>query len=137
MAPSFLSTCSVEARELVQEPILLFPSTDTPPGNDLGWCGVEGATSSAITTVSRARRFSVFEDTGMIDDPGYEFGFDAEGNIVEHPTQGEREPAAPSATIPARKPGSDLATSAPERPERDAGRQSAEVCCLMSYTQSE
>ena len=123
---SFLSSRSSMAREPIEHPVLVLPLADTPLGGDLGGYGFGGDTSSAIKTASRAGRGSAFEDTGVIEDPGFEF--DAEGNLVIEPAAGgERESPAHSATGPASKLGSDSAISAQVRKEHEAGLQGVQV----------
>jgi hypothetical protein len=124
--PSYLSSRSSVAREPIEEPALVFPSVDTPRG-ELGVFGFGGDTSLAFKTASRASGVSVFEDTGMIEDPGFEF--DAEGNVVELPEAGVRENAAPG---PVSKLGSDSAISAQVRREHEAGLYGAQVCLNSS-----
>jgi hypothetical protein len=136
-SPSFLSSHSSLAREPSGEPALVFPSADTPLGGDLGGFGFGGDTSSALRTASRADRMSVFEDTGMIEDPGFEFDFDAEGNLVEHPTIRERDGVAPLATGPGSKLGSDSAISAQVRQEYEASLQGAQVCLARSFAKAD
>jgi hypothetical protein len=123
--PSCLSSRSSVAREPMTEPALVFPSVETPRG-ELGVFGFGGDTNSAFKTASRAGGVSVFEDTGMIEDPGFEF--DAEGNVVELPEAGVRENAVPSAPGPVSKLGSDSAISAQVRREHEAGLYGAQVC---------
>lgn len=123
--PSFLSSRSSQPREPTEEPALVFPSTDTPAGGDLGRIGFVGDTSSALKTGSKAGRTSVFEDTGVIEDPGFEF--DGEGNLVTLPLPAERENVAASVTGPASRLGSDSAISARVRQEHEAGLQGAQV----------
>jgi hypothetical protein len=127
--PSFLSSHSSVAQEPMEGPALVFPSVDTPKG-ELGVFGFGGDISSAFKTASRAGGVSVFEDTGMIEDPGFEF--DAEGNVVELPEAGVRENAAPSAPGPVSKLGSDSAVSAQVRREHEAGLYGAQVCLKSS-----
>ena len=123
--PSCLSSRSSVAREPMTEPALVFPSVETPRG-ELGEFGFGGDTNSAFKTASRAGGVSVFEDTGMIEDPGFEF--DAEGNVVELPEAGGRENAVPSAPGPVSKLGSDSAISAQVQREHEAGLYGAQVC---------
>ena len=119
-------SCSSVAREPVLEPALVLTSTDTAPGNGFGGFRV-GETSSALRTASRANRVSVFDDTGMIEDPGFEYDFDAEGNLVEHPTAGEKERAAPSATGRASRLGSDSVTAVQVRQGHEAALRVVQV----------
>jgi hypothetical protein len=123
--PYCLSSRSSVAREPMEELALVFPSVDTPRG-ELDAFGFTGDTSLAFKTASRAGRVSVFEDTGMIEDPGFEF--DAEGNVVQLPEVEGRENVAPSAPGPVSKLGSDLAISAQVRREHEAGLYGAQVC---------
>ena len=132
--PSLLSSCSSVAREAVLEPVLVLTSTDTAP--DKGFGGFRfGDTISALRTASQADRVSVFEDTGMIEDPGFEYDFDAEGNLVEHPTVGERERAALPATGLARRLGSELAISAQVHQSHEAAVRVAHVRLKRSFTE--
>jgi hypothetical protein len=123
--PYCLSSRSSVAREPMEEPALVLPSVDTPRG-ELGVFGFAGDTNLAFKTASRAGRVSVFEDTGMIEDPGFEF--DAEGNVVQLPKAEVRENVAPSAPGPVSKLSSDLAISAQVRREHEAGLYGAQVC---------
>jgi hypothetical protein len=127
--PSCLSSRSSVAREPMEELALVFPSVDTPR-DELGVLGFGGDTSSAFKTASRAGRVSVFEDTGMIEDPGFEF--DAEGNVVELLEAEVRENVGPSTPGPVSKLGSDLAINARVRQEHEAGLYGAQVCLKSS-----
>lgn len=129
VTPSCLSSRSSVAPEPMEEPALVFPSVDTPRG-ELGVFGFGGDISSAFKTTSRAGGVSVFEDTGMIEDPGFEF--DAEGNVVELPEAGVRENAAPPAPGHISKLSSDSAISAQVRREHEAGLYGAQVCLKIS-----
>jgi hypothetical protein len=127
--PSSPSSRSSIAREPMKEPALVFPSFDTPTGAR-GVFGFGGGTSLAFKTASRADQMSVFEDTGMIEDPGFEF--DTEGNVVELPEAGVRGNNTPSAPRPVSKLGSDSAISAQVRLEHKAGLHRAQVCLKSS-----
>lgn len=135
--PSFLSSRSSMVREAIEELALVFPSAVTQLSGDLGGLGFGGDTSSAHKTASRADRVSVFEDTGMIEDPGFEFEFDADGNLFEHPTAGQRAFVAPSATDIAVKHGSDSAVSGQVREEHEAGLQGAQVCLIGLFAEAD
>ena len=124
--PSFLSSRSSVAREPVEDHALVIPSADTPLGGDLGGYGFMGDTSSAIKTASRADRVSAFEDTGVIEDPGFEF--DAEGNLVIEPASGEKKSVVPSVAGPVSKLGSDSAVSTQVHQEHEAGLRSVQAC---------
>ena len=130
--PSYLSNRSSEAREPVEEPALVFALADHPLGGDFVGFGED--TSSALKPGSRAGGRSAFEDTGVIEDPGFEF--DAEGNLVEVRAAAQRESVAPSATGPASKLGSESAISAQVRQEHEAGLQGAQVCLTRSLVAS-
>ncbi len=125
--PSFLSSRSSLPAETLEELALVLPSTNTPSVRDLGIgrLGFAGDTSSALKTGSRAGRVSVFEDTGIIEDPGFEI--DPEGNFVELLPAGQRESVAPSAPGPASRLGSDSAISARVHQEHEIGLQGAQV----------
>ena len=126
MSPqSFLSSRSSHAANLRDEPVLVFPSTDTAPDGSLAGFGFAGDTSSALRTESKAGRISVFEDTGLIEDPGFEF--DAEGNIVDLPRVTDRESALATAGAPRSRVGSDSGISARVREEHEAGLQGVQV----------
>jgi hypothetical protein len=72
----------------------------------------------------------------MIEDPGFEYDFDAEGNLIEHPTAGERELDLPPATNLVRKPGSDLAISAQVRQGHEATPGFGQVRLDRSFTRA-
>ena len=127
--PSYLSRRSSVAQEPMEEPALVFPSIDTPRG-ELDMFGFGDDTSLALKTSIRADRVTVIEDTGMIEDPGFEF--DAEGNVVELPEVGARESATTSAPGPVSKLGNDSIINAQVRLEHEAGLYGAQVC-LKSY----
>jgi hypothetical protein len=134
MAPlSLLSSCPSVAREPVVEPVLVLTSTDTTPGNGFGGFRF-GETNSAVRTASRANRVSIFEDTGMIEDPGFEYDFDAEGNLVEHPTAGEKERAAPSATGRASRLGNDSAVAVQVRQDHEAALRVVQARLKRSFS---
>ena len=128
--PSFLSSRSSVMREPIEDAALVFPSTNTPLGGDLGGYGFRGDTSSAIKTASQAGRASAFEDTGVIEDPGFEF--DAEGNLVIEHASGERESVVPSVAAPVSKLGIDLAVSTQVRQEHEAGLRGVRACLRQS-----
>ena len=125
LPPLFLSTRSSQLVEPIEEPALVFPSTDTAPGRDFGGIGFAGDTSSALKTGSRTAQVSVLEDTGIIEDPGFEF--DPEGNMVVLPSTAEGEGVIPPTAGPASRLGSDSAISARVRQEHEAGLQGAQV----------
>jgi hypothetical protein len=71
----------------------------------------------------------------MIEDPGFEYDFDAEGNLVEHPTAGDRERAAPSATGRATRLGSDSAVAVQVRQGYEAALRVVQVRLKRSFTE--
>lgn len=129
--PSFLSSRSSQLVELVEEAALIFPSNDSPSNTGLGSFGLGGGTSSALRTRSKVGRLSVFEDTGFIADPGFEF--DAEGNAVDLPPPADRASIAASATGPASRIESDSAVSAQVRLDHEVGLQGAQVSTLALH----
>ncbi|KAL9108012.1 MAG: hypothetical protein Q9227_007117 [Pyrenula ochraceoflavens] len=74
--PSFSSVSS-----RTKDPQLMLPSSETPPAPGFGF-GLSGEMSSVSRTVgSAARPASIFEEFGLLPDPG--FYFDEEGNEVQ------------------------------------------------------
>jgi hypothetical protein len=132
--PSLLSSYSV-MRDPVPEPVLILTPTDTAAGSGFGGFRFRD-TSPAPRTASRTDRVSAFEDTGMVEDPGFEYDFDAEGNLIEHPTAGAREHDLPSATSLVRRPGSELAISAEVRQGHVATPGLGQVRLDRSFTRA-
>jgi hypothetical protein len=133
---SFPSSRSSLAMEPIQEAALVFPSAETPLAGDFSGFGFAGDTSSVLKVASRADRVSVFENIGMIEDPGFEFDFDAKGNLVEQPTTGERERVFRSTADPASKSWIDSAISAEIRQEHEAGLHGAQVRLRRSFDEA-
>ena len=103
--PSLLSSRSSHVEEAAEEPGPVLPSAGTSSRSVPG--GFAGDTSSAVKAGSRVDHPSIFEDTGLIEDPG--FGFDEEGNMVMIPAATER-PEGEETAAPARGRESRIAT---------------------------
>jgi meiotic recombination protein REC8 len=124
---SFPSGRSSLAIEPIQEAALVFPSAETPLAVDFSGFAFAGDTGSVLKTANRADRVSMFEDTGMIEDPGFEYDFDAKGNLVEYATRRERQRVSHSIADPASKTWIASAISGQIREEQETSLQGAQV----------
>ncbi len=101
-----------------EEPGIELPSLDTPrdfAGFDFP---LGAATSSGMKTGSRVGAVDVFEESAIVEDPG--FMIDDDGSIVATTTDQARQSALPSATGEGRAV-SESGTSARVRAEHEAG----------------
>lgn len=101
-----------------EEPGIELPSLDTPSGFGGFDFPLGGGTSSAVKTASRAGAADVFEESAIVQDPG--FVFDDEFNIVAIPTDQARQSAVRSVTGDGRAV-SESGISARVRAEHEAG----------------
>ena len=115
-SPASSHTSPGIAAELEEEPGIELPSLDTPGGFGGLDFPMGGATSSAVKTASRAGTADVFQESAIVEDPG--FVIDPDGNIVDIPTEQARQSAAPFVTGRA---VSDSGISARVRAEHEAG----------------
>ena len=106
--------------------MLELPSNGTPSVVDVGAFDLGGGTSSAMKTASKTRRVSVFEDSGLIEDAGFEF--DAQGNMIDIPLMSERQVSV-AASVPGPTSGveSDSGISARVRAEHVGGEHDLQV----------
>ena len=113
-----------------EEPQIELPSLDAPGGFGGFDFPLGGGTSSAVKTGSRAGAADVFEESGIVEDPG--MMLDDDFNIVVVPTDQERQSAVRSVTGDGRAV-SESGISARVRAEHEAGAFEDQVSALDCY----
>jgi len=123
--PSFRSSHSGIGTQPGDEPALILPPAGTPLDIQPVGFGFPGDTRSGLKSGNRPHLVSVFEDTGIVENPLFEF--DEEGNMVDLPPATEPISASPSAIGPVSRVGSELGLTDRVRREHEAGFQVANV----------